>query len=153
MRILLTMISFSLLLTSCEVFNSSNNNGGVELTEAIEKWNSNNSKNYTFENSRTCECMPPYNYTVEVINGEIKDVHFEMQEYINYERKDMIIITTRTIDELFDLLEKYEETADHFEVEFHEELGYPTKINIDPSREMADEEIILEISNYSLLNN
>ncbi|MCH2449647.1 MAG: DUF6174 domain-containing protein [Gracilimonas sp.] len=152
MRILLTMISFSLLLTSCEVFNSSNNNGDVELTEAIEKWNSNNSKNYTFENSRTCECMPPYNYTVEVINGEIKDVHFEMQEHINYERKEMILITTRTIDELFDLLEKYEETADHFEVEFHEELGYLTEINIDPSREIADEEIILEISNYSLLN-
>ncbi|MEX0719879.1 MAG: DUF6174 domain-containing protein [Balneolaceae bacterium] len=154
MRVLLTMISLCLLLTSCEVFNSSSNNGDIELIEANKKlWSSSNSQNYTFKNSRTCECPPPYDYTVEVVNGEIKNVHFEKQEHISYERKDMTINTTRTIDELFDLLEKYEETADHFEVEFHKELGYPTKINIDPSREMADEEITLEISNVSPLSN
>lgn len=153
MRVLLTIISLCLLLTSCEVFSSSNGNGDIELTKAVEKWNSNNSQNYTFENSRTCECLPPYNYTVEIINGEIKDVHFEMEEHINYEKKEMIISTTKSIDDLFDLLQKYEETADHFEVEFHKELGYPTKINIDPSREIADEEIILEISNYLIINN
>ncbi|MCR9132164.1 MAG: DUF6174 domain-containing protein [bacterium] len=153
MRVLLTMISLCILLCSCEVFNLSSDSGDVVLTEAIEKWKSNNSQNYTFENSRTCECMPPYDYIVEVLDGEIKDVYFKKQEHIDYENKENIISTTRTIDELFDLLKEYEETAYKYEVEFHKEFGYPTKIYIDPIREIADEEIILEISNYSPINN
>jgi len=97
--------------------------------------------------------MLPYEYTVEVVNGEVIAVYFEKEENFSYESEQMIIQSTNTIDELFDILEQYEKTADHFEVTFHEELGYPTKINIDPSEEMADEEIILEISNYTSVNN
>lgn len=152
MRLFLS-ISLCVLLMSCGVFNSPNNQGNIDLVEAKKKWGSLNNHNYTFKNSRTCECPPPYHYTVVVVNGEIKDVDFEKQEQLNYESKAMIIGSTRTIDELFDLFEQYKETAAHFEVEFHEELGYPTKINIDPSIEMADEEIILEISNFASINN
>ena len=149
MRVFLTIISLSLLLTSCGLFNSSNSSEVVELTEAIEKWNSTKSLNYTFLNSRICECMPPYEYTVVVEKGEIIDVRFKMEEYLSYDTKQLIIQSTKTIDELFDILEQYEKTADYYDVTFHEELGYPTKINIDPFKEMADEEIILEISNYT----
>lgn len=153
MRELLTLILLCLFLTSCEVYNSSNSNIDLELSEATEMWNSYNLQNYTFVNSRSCECLPPYDYTVEVVNGEINDIYFDLQKDINYEKKDRIISTTRTIDELFDLLVKYEETADQFEVEFNEEFGYPTNIKIDPSREIADEEIILEISKLLFINN
>lgn len=138
---------------SCEVFNSTNDQKNIDLVEAIEMWNSNNKQSYTFDISRTCECLPPYKYSVEVVNDEIIDVHFEKNELQSYESDEMIIQSTRTIDELFVLLEQYEKAADHFEVEFHKELGYPTKINIDPSKEMADEEIILEIEDLVFINN
>ncbi|MBO6793013.1 MAG: hypothetical protein JJ895_03815 [Balneolaceae bacterium] len=153
MRIFLTTFSLCILLTSCEVFNSSNCNKDSELPEAIKKWQSTNTQNYTFQTNRTCECMPPYKYTVEVVNGEVTDVHFEKEDHLNYESKAMIIQSSKTIDQLFDILGQYENTADYFEVTFHEIFGYPTKINIDPNPETADEEIILEISKFTSINN
>lgn len=151
MRLILS-ITLCILLISCEASNSVNNESNTELVGANKKWKSLNSQNYTFENNRACECSAPYTYTVEVVNGKIKDVHFEKLDQFHYESKDGIISSTRTIDELFDLLEHYKEIAASFEVEYHKELGYPTKINIDPFIEMADEEIILKISDLVIID-
>ena len=151
MRVLLSIL-LGIILISCNVVNSTNEQENSLLVEMKKKWSSNNTQTYAFENSRICECLPPYQYTVVVLNGKIVDVHFEKQEHITYESKEMIIQSTRTIDELFKVLAQYEQTAYQFEVEYNNEMGYPSRIYIDPSKEIADEEIRLEISKVVLHN-
>lgn len=49
-----------------------------------------------------------------------------------------------TIDEAFDYLDRFAD-ADRFDVDFHEELGYPMSANIDPDAGTADDEFTLDL--------
>ncbi|MEX0608048.1 MAG: DUF6174 domain-containing protein [Balneolaceae bacterium] len=154
MKVLLSffLITLGVFVTSCETF-TSKPNVEFDLAKAHEQWNAHGFDHYTFEVSRTCECLPPNVYTVEVSDNKVTDVLYEEKDYIHYERRDILLQFTLSIEQLFDLLGHHQVSADQYEVEFHNELGYPTKVTIDPSREMADEEIILSISNLRSLSN
>lgn len=152
MRITLSIL-LCVLFVSCNVFDSSSDQTNMSVAEAKEKWSSNNIDSYTFDKRRNCYCFAPSSFSVKVVNGEITDVYFETEAQPHIEDREMAMQSTRTIDELFDLLEQYDGVADHFEIDYHDELGYPTKIDIDPSTNVADEEFILEISNVVSIDN
>ncbi|MEX0720912.1 MAG: DUF6174 domain-containing protein [Balneolaceae bacterium] len=148
-NILASFLLFTFLIISCDVNNGRSIQEEPGSIEAVDQWKSNDFDYYTFLVNRTCLCRLPYEYTVEVFHGRVINVYFDKEDHLNYESRDMLISSTRTIDQLFELLERYKETADHYEVEFHNKLGYPTNININPSTEIADEEIKLVISNLT----
>lgn len=149
MRLLLPGVLLCVLLSSCEVFNFANSSDDFGITKAHKKWSSRNTQNYTFRNGRSCECFPPYNYTVKVARGKIEEVYFDGKTGFSYESDEMFIRSTRTVNVLFDLLERYRESADKFEVKFHKKHGYSTKTYIDPDIKIADNEINISISGYT----
>jgi hypothetical protein len=53
----------------------------------------------------------------------------------------------KRIDEMFDYLGTLD--VDHLEVDYHDELGYPTRIEADPNEDWTDDEFVFTISDFS----
>lgn len=146
--IALTMLFF--ISSGCEW---SNHHIPETVSEARARWSKSGFDSYTIEKTRACECLPPYSYAAVVVDGNLIDVRFDLPEQeekprsLLHESREHLLATVMTIEELFDLLEYHETNAARFEVQFHHRFGYPTKVFIDPHFNIADDEIIRELSN------
>ncbi len=146
MRLLIGLLA-GILFISCQSGVNTTLEDVTDLNSAFERWNSLNMRSYEFELTRACECLPPAEYTVMVSRGRVNDVRFEEMTQNGHETVEQLKNNTLTVDQLFEVIKSYANSAHHFEVEFHAKLGYPTRVFIDPSAEIADDEIILRISN------
>jgi Family of unknown function (DUF6174) len=54
----------------------------------------------------------------------------------------------KTIDDIFDQLDR-EVTADGFEAEFNEELGYPTHVLVDRMSDAVDDELEFFVTDFT----
>lgn len=124
------------LLMSCD------SNGETE--EARYRWRSFALSDYTVLQTRSCECLPPARYRLVVENNHVVDViDPETGQTFAVENLDWYW----TIDQLFDRLETWEsEDPAVFRVQYHPQMGYPTDIYIDLDEDVADEEIIMTLS-------
>lgn len=149
-----------LLLAGCDLLstNESTNDyvtktvGGdySEIVDPRARWEAYGLEDYTIEQTRICECSPPYMFTVVVMDGEVAEVLYDLSEKdeagpsSDYET---VLANAMTVDSLFDMIEHETPTAAHVEVEYHSKYGCPTKVNIDRDERMADEEIIRSLAN------
>ena len=103
-------------------------------------WDDLKMDDYTFQFRWSCFCLPEYTAPV--------DIHVELDTFVsvslaengnpvapdNWDRYE-------TIDRLFDILEDaFDQNAEHIQVSYDPELGYPLSAFIDYSTFIADEE-------------
>lgn len=140
------ILFLGIILISCQTGTSPELDDVTDLESAIERWDSIGYSNYTYRATRICECLPPYKFDVIVSQGKVTDVKFETSSHQNYSSEKHLVANSYTVNQLFQLIKKYQDTADAFEVEFHKELGYPTRVYINPSFQIADNEINWQVS-------
>lgn len=136
----------------------------VDVQRAI--WKSQNISNYRFDLSQSCYCfgLPPY-VTVIVKNGVAVDVlpppdWWPEGTTIQVDQALMPYVMSaaekqsylKSFEDLFKLTESAETyPAYSLMVQYHSEYGFPTKIAIDYSQMIADEEQNYTISNFQVL--
>lgn len=122
-----------------------------ELRRARDAWARAEVDSYRYTLARSCFCggeaMGPV--TIEVRDGAPVSVVYtetgQPAEARFFERVD-------TVEELFDYVEKSIQEEDHdLEIEYHETLGYPTRINNEGSANIADDEVLYTISSFEVL--
>lgn len=107
------------------------------------RWLAAGIRDYTFEYSQQCECLPDTvrPAMVEVRGGVVTDVVFR-------DDGEAAAVNTRrqfpTIAELFDRIDHaIQNEAATMVVSYDSELGYPTRIEIDYNLRVADDEIVI----------
>lgn len=124
------------------------------IIDPRERWEAYNLKKYTIHQGWTCECLPPYNCESFVVNGEIDAVSYDIIEDSYHGRSDQEIYyyvknKSMSVNEAFELIDHYKNTAYEIKVSYNSRYGYPAKIYIDIDSSIVDEEII---HNFSKLN-
>ena len=116
-----------------------------------QKWVSNKTTNYRYTLSVDCFCgeagLSPV--LIEVRNGIKKSV----TTLSTSELVDSYFFTRyETVSDLFDLIERnLNKTHDTFNCEYDSNLGFPKKIEIDHHRNTADDEFLLEVTNFEII--
>lgn len=120
-----------------------------------ERWAAYKLNDYSISQTRICECLPPYEWVNQVVKNKVVDVEFEMPEQMSQSKEDiregLLRYSAITVDEAFLLIDEYEGKADSIKVSYDERFGYPSSLLIDPSKDIADEEIIYSF--YDLKRN
>jgi Family of unknown function (DUF6174) len=128
------------------------------ITDPKQRWEAYKLKDYYVDQSWACECVPPNFCNSYIINNIVIDVKYNISKDSYYGRTEEEIYkqtknVAKTIDEAFDLIKKYKDSAYKTEVEYDKKFGYPTKIFIDIDSLTADEEIIRRFSNLQKIIN
>jgi hypothetical protein len=147
------LLLFVIPLISCSLF--TNENDGYEA--ALAKWEESKFVDYEYRYGLGCFC-PQLTPAVLVINA---DTVYQVLDPIE---RDSVMVQTgentyqyageaykgffKTIDELFDVI-KNARGADKLKVEYDEENGFPTRIDIDYDRNTSDDEVIYTVSNFT----
>ena len=103
------------------------------------KWQQHAFPAYRFTYSTECFC------TVAAITIEVRDAVVVSAGYTGSAEPVPVYVQDRlpTVDSLFAIVERaIADEVDLLEVRYHEVLGYPTRIAIDRSFNVADEEIV-----------
>lgn len=139
---LAAVVAASNLLTACE---PDSNKVLENLNENRAKWESANIDTYQFEYSISCNCLDEDTLlrlvvvnAGEVVSQTIIKSHVALP--LDQGRAE-------SIAELFELIAYEESRAESVTVEYDPDLGYPTKINVDIEKRIADDEYTLYISN------
>lgn len=139
MKYLLFIISFLFLISACECRDTDQVRIGVaQLSVQRSQWQDNQLSNYTLTYRQSCFCTGGI-HRITVTNGVISDVALvddngnvlmtiPAEEYVNY----------YTVDGLFDLVAKIDQSADKLSVEYDSVLGYPSVIDVDPVAYQCD---------------
>ncbi len=126
---------------------------GVELWAARRLWETRGPAEYTVRENVSCFCPCPAAFTLIVREGVPPDVT-DVEPNAGTpdgSPEDAARLCARTVDQLFDLLQSHVGEADRFHAEYDPDLGYPTRIEIDPDRRIADEEIRVRLSGLAPL--
>ena len=165
MKKYLILILLILLLVCCN--DTSNNCSFITspidddfsyISEPRARWNAYNLNDYAIKQSWSCECFAPNGCDSYIINDTLTDVKYKISKDAYFGRSEEDIYKyikhmAITVDEAFDLIDKYKNSADIIEVEYDSKFGYPTKLFIDINIQMADEEIIRRFSNLQKIIN
>lgn len=106
-----------------------------------ERWDAYDLQNYYLKQSWHCYCIPPYGAEVYVQNNRIQDFSFISVHNATEKDKEYAESNLATVEDAFELIEEYQDTADSIRVVYHPRFGYPTELEINPSFSIADEEI------------
>lgn len=114
--------------------------GGTEgeLAAAEDRWAASRVSNYDLEVRLTCLCPPdvagPFDVTVS--DGEIVDISYEGEQI---EPTGGTPTMAFTVEGLFGIVQD-NLAADALTVTYDDELGYPTRIDIDEDSDVVDDE-------------
>ena len=144
----LLLLTLVLVLAACSA-------GGSEFERNQRIWQDSGITHYRFNLSISCFCafrdqMP---LSVEVRDGQIiamaaSDGILVLDTDPNYP----FFAPHATIDQLFaDIDEAYKSGADSVTVTYDPTYGFPSEIAIDPSQQMADEEMYYSVSGFEAL--
>ena len=126
-------------------------NAAQQLQRNKQLWAKQKISNYRYTLRRSCFCLPKSSepMKIEVRNGKATSIVVASdgkpvnREYFN---------NHDSVAKLFQVVEDaIAKKAHRLSVTYHPTLGYPTKIDIDYNKQMADEEIFLTIDNLQPL--
>jgi len=148
-----TLLLFIIPLISCSLF--TNENDGYET--ALAKWEESKLVDYEYRYDLGCFC-PQLTPAVLVINADT------IYQVLDPFERDSVMVQTgensyeyageaykdffKTIDDLFEVIKKAR-GADKLKVEYDEEKGFPTRIDIDYDRNASDDEVLYTVSNFT----
>ena len=125
------------------------------ISNPKERWEAYGLSDYSITQTRSCECLEPYKWTIYISQNTVVRVDYsapkkegyvisdEKQKEIEELIKNQI---SMTVDQAFHLIEENEETAASIRVTYDERFGYPIDLFIDYDAQMADEELIYSFS-------
>ncbi len=153
-------LSFILLLLISVLIGCNNNgvsnNEIKKLDNAISKWQTNKSVDYSFIYEEQCFC--PYFGKVEIV--VFADTVYAVKDP---ETGDDVTIETatgieklmdvypdffKTIDGIFENLKYASLNADEMEGSYDSQIGYPKQVSIDYYEDAVDDEISFVLTNY-----
>jgi hypothetical protein len=144
----LILITFIFILAACSI-------GGSEVSRNQQKWTDANINHYRFELNIGCFCafrdqMP---LTVEVRDDQIVSLtNADGTQVLDTDPNYAYFAPHATIDQLFAEIEKAtQDGADSITVTYDSTYGFPGEIAIDPSKQIADEEMYYSITNFEPL--
>lgn len=108
-----------------------------------ERWEAYELSNYQISQKRTCECLG-IPYDALILNGSVEEIKYEGEK--SEDKDKWVSKSAITVDNAFELIEKYQDEAHSIKVSYHPKYGYPTKIGINIVEMIADEEIIYRMS-------
>jgi hypothetical protein len=117
------------------------------IKQSREKWEGSKFDHYVFEITMNCFCVPELTQpiVIEVKDGEPVTITYANGDEIENDVRKFFA-PHDTLDKVFDLITgAVKEKADRVEVEYDVTLGYPTKIMIDRSQAVADDEVFYAI--------
>jgi hypothetical protein len=142
----IALLLAGLLLSGCQLLGPGHDPRWPDLDRNRELWASNTAGSYEFELFRSCFCRYAGRFHVRVVDYDVESV----QDLLSARPLPITDFESfRTIEELFDLVEDARRRrADVVEIEFTDR-GYPSRITIDYSRQVADDELHVEVTNVS----
>lgn len=114
------------------------------LAEQQSLWQSHGIANYDFTVTRRCECPPPANADVEiqVRDGLVRSAE-SLGRSIEAER------LPSTVAAVFDIVHQgLAADNDVIDVTYDDIYGFPRRIEIDPKRSQADDEVVVSILSF-----
>ena len=117
---------------------------GVFL-HARDQWESRNPSDYHFVLERQCYCAGPNRVRIRVSGGQVTDV-VDLESDLPIEDPE-VRRGYPTVAELLSLIDDARrKTVDNLTITYHRTLGYPSRIYIDYSYRMADDEVDYRLS-------
>lgn len=144
LRLLLMLFLPSLLLMSCH--QSKVYDDEISDLDKNEKlWLDHQITNYQINTRVICFCMMTDEITIVVENNEIARAFFTQSGvFLNEQQLEQLL----TIEEHFELIrEAYSQDADHINVSYDPNFGFPTQIDVDYSYSIADDEFTYTLAN------
>lgn len=118
-----------------------------ELSEARRRWEAQKTKTYSYRLARSCECLPDFTRTADVmiVNGAVTRVRYvDDGTEVPAER----VSRYPTVDSLFVTVERaLDRNAARLAVDYHPQLGYPERIEVDYDAQGVDDELTVHASN------
>lgn len=119
-----------------------------KLQNAEDRWQKKHPKHYIYTLQRTCFCPKEYNNPIEirVLNDFVQQANLPLDgEPMPANRMDEAL----TIKDLFAIIHKaVDKKAAKIDIKYNWQYGYPTKIDIDWDKMMADEETYFTINEF-----
>lgn len=137
-----------LLLVVVGSLSACNNNSGSVLEALNENraiWEAQNVSTYSFTFSHNCNCLDEVTAPREALVEN--DVVTSQVQRDGYKRLRTEDFQAWTVNELFELIALEESRADSLNVEYHELYGYPTFIQVDRDKQIADDEYTITVTN------
>jgi len=116
---------------------------------ARARWEASAPSDYSFVLERNCYCAAPNHVRIQVRGGKVVQV-----EDLQSGRRltdEAILAQYPTIDQLLALIDRaVQKKPDNLTITYDRHLGYPSRIYIDYSYRMADEEVDYHITEFDL---
>ncbi|WP_251357792.1 DUF6174 domain-containing protein [Kangiella sp. TOML190] len=104
-----------------------------------QKWQAHALQNYSVNFQRSCFCprefVQPLKLTIA--DGKVTTVMDSKSEAVG----EQVAQSTKTVSQVFAMIEKALDKAEQIEVKYDPQFGYPSQLFIDRSKRMADEEV------------
>ncbi|MDZ7720909.1 MAG: DUF6174 domain-containing protein [Balneolaceae bacterium] len=151
-RYLIVLLS-ALIISSCDSILDGRK--GDQYGENRNLWQEQKIDSYRFEYTKLCYCAGLFNPATIVVKADTIHAILEPEtgEPLRDAQTDELVLAKypesfRTISELFDIIKDAREKADKLKVEYNQQLGYPTLIDIDYIKEAVDDEVTYKIDNF-----
>ena len=115
----------------------------ASLEQAERQWAANKpAAGYDFRVRIGCFCPPPHDVRFQVRGDVSAAPDISASERARLARYE-------SIDALFALLRDWlDRSPARFDVDYHPTFGYPTRANLDGSRNIADDELTFEVTEF-----
>jgi len=147
MRTSLACLILTLMTLGTACSQSADDHG---LGSARTHWMNQLPSSYSFTWTQSCYCIPDMTRPIRitVASGQITSAVFaDDQQAVG----DPVRRNLQTIDGVFDKIQAaLDQGADEVTVDFDPTRGYPRSVFVDYSRQAADEELLLQISDFTV---
>ena len=117
------------------------------LDSAVALWKTTGAKSYTMQQQRSCECLHTELYTLTVVNDQITSA-VNAATHVTLPANELSQFLT--VSQLFDRIRTLLATKDAVvTVTYDTGVGYPKTAFLDPSPNIADDEISYTTSNVA----
>jgi len=124
-----------------------------ELNQARQLWQSQQVENYKWNERLSCFCAGVLEWDLFVKDNLKEKVEFDEINLHQGQTYDDILEKAKTVEEAFDFIETLlsKEIASLI-IEYDDQYGFPTEVNIDFDFQIADDEIVYLYKGFEIIN-
>ena len=142
------LLIFILVIISCSDNGLNFNLSEIEedfshIENPKERWEAYQLDGYHIEQRWYCYCNPPIGANLYIQNDKVTSFDFLNKSNASFSKteKESAEYHILTVEDAFHLIEKNRDSAYSIEVEYNPKYGYPSNIDIDYAKNIADDEI------------
>jgi hypothetical protein len=150
LRLRITAVAATALLSSCTLLAPQDQRDRMELEHAWRNWQARGSLNYSYVQKRLCYCSAAF---LEPVRVTVQDGVVTGRTYLGTNTQVALqhAATWGTIIDLFEMIENaIAEDVSSLLVSYHPTLGFPTHISIDFRDAAVDDEIAITATSLNL---